>query len=533
MLHAALIIFRFDHLPKPFKNSESAEVFVLAVTMAPNAIVKVYLILVLLVTQDLALKRNFHITQSLTSLHDKSSSWFGLGSAISVLCNRGRPAKDTVGVLHIVLYLASIWCLGVTTPALVNLTEILKSNDTLSGNLTEFLRQTGNNDIVNAFPVISILPLLNNEFVTTIGTDGNVIYDIPNSFFVKGAGDVNVSAVIFNVVCQALPGAAQSGSVILQNDTDSATYPFHLDDALADVQLTPTLQFHHRTVETETAVRNQVLIVEDLLIRRRTISVQQPSIQLIACNVNSANVTAPITPELEIDWGVFSGDDDPSQTLWSNWSIPPIPTDPVLFSVGNFGGLSPTSEQVQSFRVGNDNTIRNYNLSLLEDNLMNALGFYQTVPPQNLFLEDVNDLLEQALAVVLWRASEQLAITAASNVTFQEDVTVVLWYQIQPFMGFVLSLVMLIIVLIITPQTAHGPQELQYLSGAGILQLSWLLGKITSISERMGNNVRKPTTKALRKEGLTITVKMSEALEEHLAANEVPTTPGLDKDFGS
>ncbi|THG96244.1 hypothetical protein EW026_g5558 [Hermanssonia centrifuga] len=195
-------------------------------------------------------------------------------------------------------------------------------------------------------------------------------------------------------------------------------------------------------------------------------------------------------------------------------------------------------EHVQSFRVGNDNTIRNYNLSLLEDNLMNALGFYQTVPPQNLFLEDVNDLLEQALAVVLWRASEQLAITAASNVTFQEDVTVVLWYQIQinkytPFMGFVLSLVMLIIVLIITPQTAHGPQELQSLSGAGILQLSWLLGKITSISERMGNNVRKPTTKALRKEGLTITVKMSEAVEEHLAANEVPTTPGLDKDFGS
>ncbi len=93
---------------------------------------------------------------------------------------------------------------------------------------------------MDAFPVISILPLLDNEFVTTIGTDGNLIYDIPTSFFVKGAGDVNVSAVIFNVVCQALPGAAQSGSVILQNDTDSATYPFHLDDALADVQLTPS-----------------------------------------------------------------------------------------------------------------------------------------------------------------------------------------------------------------------------------------------------------------------------------------------------
>ncbi len=86
-------------------------------------------------------------------------------------------------------------------------------------------------------------------------------------------------------------------------------------------------------METKTAVRNQVLIVEDLLIRRRTISVQQPFVQLVACNVNSANVTAPITPELEIDWDGFSGDDDPSQTLWSNWSIPPIPTDPVLFSV--------------------------------------------------------------------------------------------------------------------------------------------------------------------------------------------------------
>ncbi len=34
---------------------------------------------------------------------------------------------------------------------------------------------------------------------------------------------------------------------------------------------------------------------------------------------------------------------------------------------------------------------------------MNALGFYQTVPPQNLLLEEVNEFLEQALAVVLWR----------------------------------------------------------------------------------------------------------------------------------
>ncbi|PSS34165.1 hypothetical protein PHLCEN_2v1782 [Hermanssonia centrifuga] len=543
MLHVALIVFRFDHPPKPIKDSVATQVFVLAVTILPTAIVRVYLVLVLLVTQNLALKRNFHITQSLTSLHDKSNSWLGLGSAIGALFHRKRPARDTFGVFCILSYLACMLVLGITTPALVNLTEIVKSNDTLSGNLTKFLRQIGNNDVVDAFPVISILPLLDNEFVTTIGTDGNLIYDIPTSFFVKGAGDVNVSAVIFNVVCQALPGAAQSGSVILQNDTNSATYPFHLDDALADVQLTPTIRALNvvparligagqGSIPPATLIIGSTLpIIDDNEEALSTVSispsisplncgdencVQQPSIQLIACNVNSANVTAPITPELEIDWGVFFGDDDPSQTLWSNWSIPPLPTDPVLFSVGNFGGLSPPSEHVQSFRVGNDNTIRNYNLSLLEDNLMNALGFYQTVPPQNLLLEEVNEFLEQALAVVLWRASEQLAFTAASNATFQDQIEFVTWYQVQPCVGLAISLVMLIIAMILTPQTVRGPSELQSLSGTGILQLTWLLGNNTSIPERMESDVPNPDMGALRTEGLKIEVKMSECVKNRL-----------------
>ncbi len=41
MLHVALIVFRFDHPPKPIKDSVATQVFVLAVTILPTAIVRV------------------------------------------------------------------------------------------------------------------------------------------------------------------------------------------------------------------------------------------------------------------------------------------------------------------------------------------------------------------------------------------------------------------------------------------------------------------------------------------------------------
>ncbi len=108
--------------------------------------------------------------------------------------------------------------------------------------------------------------------------------------------------------------------------------------------------------------------------------------RFLACDVRTTNITLPVGTDLRIDWDVASSSNDQwsGSKIWRNWSLPnpPVPTNPILSSVcvpgcflvlgsnmlpqvGEFGGLSPSSEHVQSFCVGNTGTW-NHNLSLLE-----------------------------------------------------------------------------------------------------------------------------------------------------------------------
>ncbi len=82
---------------------------------------------------------------------------------------------------------------------------------------------------------------MDSEFIELIGFDKNVIYAIPEIRSLSGTGVVYTSAVAFSVDCQGLPDASQSGVVVF--DGDSVTFPFHLHNALADVELTPSAPY--------------------------------------------------------------------------------------------------------------------------------------------------------------------------------------------------------------------------------------------------------------------------------------------------
>jgi hypothetical protein len=68
-------------------------------------------------TQRLALRRNLLRPQSLTSLHDSTAAWLGLGSALGVM------RRQTVLISHpttiVALYLLCILGLHSTFPALL------------------------------------------------------------------------------------------------------------------------------------------------------------------------------------------------------------------------------------------------------------------------------------------------------------------------------------------------------------------------------------------------------------------------------
>jgi hypothetical protein len=69
-------------------------------------------------TQRLALRRDLLRPQSLTSLHDRTAAWLGVGSALNVI----RKQSKTLGRhLVIAMYLLCVLGLHNTIPALLSL----------------------------------------------------------------------------------------------------------------------------------------------------------------------------------------------------------------------------------------------------------------------------------------------------------------------------------------------------------------------------------------------------------------------------
>ena len=94
----------------------------------------------LVVTQTLALKRNYYIQQSLTALHEKSAAWLGLGSALSGMW-RSRSYKGARwSLLLVLLYFVCLFALSVTTPALINI-GFTTTSDPMLSRMTQHLSQ--------------------------------------------------------------------------------------------------------------------------------------------------------------------------------------------------------------------------------------------------------------------------------------------------------------------------------------------------------------------------------------------------------
>ena len=94
----------------------------------------------LLITQNLALKRNYHVKQTLSALHEKSAAWLGLGSAVTGMWRQRKHKAARLGVFLILAYLACLFILGSSVPALINVGYV-DINDPILAHITTYLQQ--------------------------------------------------------------------------------------------------------------------------------------------------------------------------------------------------------------------------------------------------------------------------------------------------------------------------------------------------------------------------------------------------------
>ena len=193
---------------------------------------EIYSVVLVVVTQQLAIQGVLIKHQTLTAAHDESTAWTGLGSALLVLWKQTHVAASVVGTISITIYLVGISVLHVSTPSLFSLQIFELPNGTT---ISTRVRMPSLTDLYNSSSEAAsdttvfwngidyALPYLSHADPSNlIGVQNSTLYDILGNN--NGTGNVSVSAKAFNVTCGSIPNI----SVSVSNGSTMANMPQQL-----------------------------------------------------------------------------------------------------------------------------------------------------------------------------------------------------------------------------------------------------------------------------------------------------------------
>lgn len=86
-----------------------------------------FLVGLVLIVQQLALRRTLHKRQTLTAVHDQYNAWTGFGAACSTLLKQYYLPASVWSVVAVTGYLLAVSVLHITVPATFSLATFNKS----------------------------------------------------------------------------------------------------------------------------------------------------------------------------------------------------------------------------------------------------------------------------------------------------------------------------------------------------------------------------------------------------------------------
>ncbi|KAJ7495443.1 hypothetical protein FB451DRAFT_1164175 [Mycena latifolia] len=238
-LHLLLVILHLMLLAICVPHLEHATVFpvdqqsIIAPSLSgiTTTFASVYTAVLVLISQTLAMRRNIRIQQTLTATHDNSAAWSGIGAALLRLWNQRRIHASVFGTLSVLLYLANIAVIHISTPSLVSLQTFNSSQATevKTQGLPEYTRSTPTTDsrtmeyvlpsiyeyqtLINLGLASKLMDRYVNSVLTTllnhIATSGKqgvlngTLYDVLDPGY--SGEETTVAATGFNISCGYLP----------------------------------------------------------------------------------------------------------------------------------------------------------------------------------------------------------------------------------------------------------------------------------------------------------------------------------------
>ncbi|KAJ7236533.1 hypothetical protein C8J57DRAFT_1479199 [Mycena rebaudengoi] len=173
------------------------------VTVLATACGTIYLVALVYITQKLAIRRDFLRKRTLTANHDSTSSWTGLGSALSVLRSQFKVSTSVPGILSIVSYLGAISLLQLTIPAAFSIEtfNLAVSSMTPTTGLPEWSSSNHRSNILFMQKTVPFLMRMGNFAESqTLGLLNSSLYETLDERFPTG-GPTEVSAVGMNISC--------------------------------------------------------------------------------------------------------------------------------------------------------------------------------------------------------------------------------------------------------------------------------------------------------------------------------------------
>ncbi|KAJ7796955.1 hypothetical protein B0H14DRAFT_3157752 [Mycena olivaceomarginata] len=182
----------------------SQTVVSIAITAITTAFGTVYYAALTFITQTLSTRRDLQTNQSLTATHDHAAAWAGIVAAFLRLWDQKSVTASVFGVLNVLLYLANILVLHITTPAIFSLeafnSSVPTAVDTLEFPFLNFTRSNFDATTPNG-----------RGDHTNLGLLGGTLYDIPIERS-EAPGTFSVNATGLNVTCGYLTPSTVTGS---------------------------------------------------------------------------------------------------------------------------------------------------------------------------------------------------------------------------------------------------------------------------------------------------------------------------------
>ncbi|KAK0216578.1 hypothetical protein EDD85DRAFT_942889 [Armillaria nabsnona] len=241
VLHAVLVcvhvlillvwITRIEH-KVVFPIGKRSNMLSTALVQVSQIISTVYIAGLILVSQQLATRRNIHARQTLTATHDNMSAWSGLGAALISVWRQTAIAASVAGSILVAGYFICVTILHITAPAIFsiqpfNTTQYSVISTTMGPPNISINNHGSSNPSSFWLDSTPVIPYLSHsDRISKIGLENGTLYDVLPAN--AGEGEVFVNALTFNVTCGFVDGASITAVGTTGNWTVDTAYDDHV-----------------------------------------------------------------------------------------------------------------------------------------------------------------------------------------------------------------------------------------------------------------------------------------------------------------